>query len=107
MKSLLFPNHQQYGQGDSFDYFQVKGTLVHIRKQNNLYKACPSGGCKKKVTEDGGKYRCEKCQKDYTTFEWRLMMSISFSDSTGQAWFSVFHVRHNRFYSIVFLVKLI
>lgn len=81
------------GASSNADYFSVKATLMHIRKQNNLYKACPSGSCKKKVTDDGtGKFHCEKCMKDFPNFEWRLMMSASFSDCTGQAWFTCFQV---------------
>ena len=39
-------------------------------------QACPGPDCKKKVTEDNGGYRCEKCDRVYPDFKYRLLLSV-------------------------------
>ena len=44
----------------------------------SCYQACPSEDCNKKVIEEGdGSYRCEKCNKTYPEFKYRLILSVS------------------------------
>lgn len=42
-------------------YFSTKATIMHIRGENIAYAACEV--CNKKVVEEGGSWRCEKCDK--------------------------------------------
>jgi replication factor A1 len=74
------------------DYFITRGTISFIPNNGNMmYMACPSDSCNKKVFEEGDrKYRCEKCNKTFDTFSYRMIPRLSVLDSTGQAWFSVF-----------------
>lgn len=49
-----------------------------MRKENCLYQACPSKDCNKKVVDQqNGMYRCEKCDKEFPEFKYRLMLSVS------------------------------
>ncbi|KAH1021801.1 hypothetical protein HUJ04_011286 [Dendroctonus ponderosae] len=66
---------QQLGSSlDKGDYYQVKGTILLLRRENCLYKACPKDGCNKKVVDnDNGTYTCEKCGKSYENFRFRLL----------------------------------
>ena len=75
------------------EYFTIVGTVTYIKKDNCMYQACPSDSCNKKVIENGPQdYRCEKCQRSYQTFSWRLMVSMSIADATGQTWVTAFQV---------------
>lgn len=59
------------------DYFSSIATIVYIRKENCLYQACPSKDCNKKVVDQqNGMYRCEKCDKEFPDFKYRLMLSV-------------------------------
>lgn len=41
-------------------FFETRGTIVLIKHEGNLwYNACPT--CNKKVTEENGQWKCEKC----------------------------------------------
>lgn len=60
------------------EYFTCVATLVYIRKEACLYMACPSGDCNKKVIDQhNGLYRCEKCNKEFPNFKYRLLLSVS------------------------------
>lgn len=60
------------------DYFTCIGTIVYMRKENCLYQACPSKDCNKKVVDQqNGMFRCEKCDKEFPDFKYRLMLSVS------------------------------
>jgi len=75
------------------DYFMVTATVVFVRKENILYTACPNkeSKCMKKVTDmSNGMYRCEKCNQEFDTFNWRLMASMNLGDFTGESWVSLF-----------------
>ena len=71
-------------------YFTTKATVMFIKKDNVLYKACPGTDCNKKVIDDNGEYRCEKCQKTTPNFKWRMMISFTVADATAQTWISGF-----------------
>ncbi|KAH1021772.1 hypothetical protein HUJ04_011256 [Dendroctonus ponderosae] len=70
---------QQLGSSlDKGDYYQIKGTILLLRRENCLYKACPKDGCNKKVVDnDNGTYTCEKCGKIYEKFRFRLLCNES------------------------------
>lgn len=53
-------------------------TLLYTRKENCLYRACPSSDCNKKVIDQhNGWFRCEKCNQDFPNFKYRLLLSVS------------------------------
>ncbi|CAK9301248.1 unnamed protein product [Gordionus sp. m RMFG-2023] len=82
---------ENLGQGDKPDYLMVKATVEFFKKENSMYQACPSTECNKKVVDmNNGKYRCEKCQKDYDNFKWRLILSVNIADFSGSQWVMAF-----------------
>ena len=71
-------NELGLGVGEKPDYFLCKGAVAYARKENCLYKACPSADCNKKVTEgSGGEYYCEKCNRTYPDFKYRMILTVS------------------------------
>jgi hypothetical protein len=40
---------KQLGFGYTPDYFSTVATVFLLRSKNSLFKACPTGGCNKKV----------------------------------------------------------
>lgn len=90
-KTFLQVKSEQLGMGEKPDYFTAKATAVFFKKDSCLYKACPSTDCNKKVIEEGdGSYRCEKCNKTYPEFNYRLILSTNLSDFTGNQWVTCF-----------------
>lgn len=60
------------------DYFSCVATVLYTRKENCLYQACPSADCNKKVIDQqNGLYRCEKCNREFPNFKYRLLLSVS------------------------------
>lgn len=60
------------------DYFSCVATLLYTRKDNCLYQACPSSDCNKKVIDQhNGWFRCEKCNRDFPNFRYRLLLFVS------------------------------
>ncbi|CAG9770947.1 unnamed protein product [Ceutorhynchus assimilis] len=75
----------------SGDYYMVKATVLLIRSENSIYKACPTDGCNKKVVDNNdGTYRCEKCQQDFQNYKFRLLCSMNVGDWSGNQWVSMF-----------------
>ncbi|KAG8180228.1 hypothetical protein JTE90_016216, partial [Oedothorax gibbosus] len=82
---------EQLGSGDKPDYFVNKATVVMLRKENCMYMACPGEECNKKVVDmNNGLYRCEKCNREYSEFKWRLLLSLSVADNTENQWVTCF-----------------
>jgi replication factor A1 len=52
------------------------------------YIACPT--CKKKVNEEGGSFKCEKCNKLISVPVITLMTSLKLMDQTGSIYTSLF-----------------
>lgn len=68
------------------DYFSCVGTIVHLRKENCMYQACPSQDCNKKVIDQqNGLYRCEKCDREFPNFKYRMMLLVSELVRAGRA----------------------
>lgn len=59
------------GMNDRMEWFTVKATISYIKLENCSYPACSTDGCNKKVVEDGGSWRCEKCDKSWDSPTWR------------------------------------
>ena len=65
------------GQKEKPDYFSVTASVIFAKKDNCLYKACPTEECNKKVTEDNtGGYYCEKCNKSFDKFKYRMILMV-------------------------------
>ncbi|XP_053561210.1 replication protein A 70 kDa DNA-binding subunit [Bombina bombina] len=76
-KSLLEVKTENMGHGDKADYFTSVATIVYLRKENCLYQACASQDCNKKVIDQqNGLFRCEKCDKEFPNFKYRLILSV-------------------------------
>ncbi|XP_055630999.1 replication protein A 70 kDa DNA-binding subunit [Toxorhynchites rutilus septentrionalis] len=79
------------GDGDKPDYFQVKALVHNIKSGSAVYKACPQQDCNKKVIDqDNGQYRCEKCNAEFPTFKYRLLVNMLIGDWTSNRWITVF-----------------
>ncbi|MCI4385872.1 hypothetical protein PGIGA_G00055650 [Pangasianodon gigas] len=90
-KTLADVKNEHLGHGDKADYFTSIGTIVYIRKENCLYQACPSKDCNKKVVDQqNGMYRCEKCDKEFPDFKYRLMLSANIADFGDNQWVTCF-----------------
>lgn len=76
--TFLDAKHKNLGNGDKPDYFQLRGTIHLVKANNATYKACPQPECNKKVVDnDNGQYRCEKCNSEFPTFKYRMMVNVS------------------------------
>uniref|UniRef100_A0A3B3Z7R9 Replication protein A subunit n=1 Tax=Periophthalmus magnuspinnatus TaxID=409849 RepID=A0A3B3Z7R9_9GOBI len=90
-KTLSDVKTEHMGHGEKADYFSCVATVVYIRKENCLYPACPSSDCNKKVLDQhNGLYRCEKCDRDYPNFEYRLLLSANLADFGDNQWVTCF-----------------
>ncbi|KAK2881000.1 hypothetical protein Q8A67_018268 [Cirrhinus molitorella] len=90
-KTLAEVKNEHLGHGDKADYFSCVATIVYIRKENCLYQACPSKDCNKKVVDQqNGMYRCEKCDKEFPDFKYRLMLSANIADFGDNQWVTCF-----------------
>ena len=78
------------------EYYSTLATISLIQKDKALYQACSNQtadgkSCNKKVQDQGnGMYRCEKCNQEMETFQWRLILSMSVSDATDNQWVNCF-----------------
>ena len=73
------------------EMYTIKATVSLIRIENSLYKSCPTDSCKKKMIDQANDmYRCEKCDKEYPNFRYRLLASLSLADWTDNQWATAF-----------------
>lgn len=71
---------RQLGAGEKGDYFNLLGVLTFIFSDNAVYKACPQDLCNKKVVDqENGLFRCEKCNREFPNYKYRLLLGVSFS----------------------------
>ncbi|KAM9319279.1 replication protein A 70 kDa DNA-binding subunit [Gastrophryne carolinensis] len=90
-KSLLEVKNENLGHGEKADYFTSVATIVYLRKENCLYQACPSQDCNKKVIDQqNGLFRCEKCDKEFPNFKYRLILSANIADFGENQWITCF-----------------
>ncbi|KAM3934090.1 replication protein A 70 kDa DNA-binding subunit [Leptodactylus fuscus] len=90
-KSLLDVKNENLGHGEKADYFTSVATIVYLRKENCLYQACPSQDCNKKVIDQqNGLFRCEKCDKEFPNFKYRLILSANIADFGENQWITCF-----------------
>uniref|UniRef100_A0A3B5LML2 Replication protein A subunit n=1 Tax=Xiphophorus couchianus TaxID=32473 RepID=A0A3B5LML2_9TELE len=90
-KSLADVKSEHLGHGDKADYYSCIATIVFLRKENCLYQACPSQDCNKKVVDQqNGMFRCEKCDKEFPNFKYRLILSANIADHADNQWVTCF-----------------
>ncbi|XP_061682603.1 replication protein A 70 kDa DNA-binding subunit isoform X2 [Syngnathoides biaculeatus] len=90
-KTLSMVKMEHLGHGETADYYTCIGTVVYLRKENCLYQACPSQDCNKKVVDQqNGMFRCEKCDKEFPNFKYRLILSANISDYSDNQWVTCF-----------------
>ncbi|KAM8818268.1 replication protein A 70 kDa DNA-binding subunit isoform 2-T2 [Rhynchonycteris naso] len=90
-KTLYEVKSENLGQGDKADYFSSVATVVYLRKENSMYQACPSQDCNKKVIDQqNGLYRCEKCDREFPNFKYRMILSVNIADFQENQWVTCF-----------------
>ncbi|KAM7398140.1 hypothetical protein PAMA_006158 [Pampus argenteus] len=90
-KTLSDVKNEHMGHTEKADYFSCVATVVYTRKENCLYQACPSANCNKKVIDQqNGLYRCEKCNREYPNFKYRLLLSANLADFEDNQWVTCF-----------------
>lgn len=90
-KTFANVKSENLGQGDKPDYFTSKATVIFLKKENCMYRACPSENCNKKVVDQGnGSYRCEKCNREFPNHKWRMILSANVADHTDNQWITCF-----------------
>ncbi|XP_078142732.1 replication protein A 70 kDa DNA-binding subunit-like isoform X2 [Centroberyx gerrardi] len=90
-KTLSDVKNERLGQAEKAEYFSCVATVVYCRKENCLYQACPSADCSKKVIDQqNGLYRCEKCNKEFPNFKYRLLLSANIADFGDNQWVTCF-----------------
>ncbi|EQB78307.1 replication protein A DNA-binding subunit [Camelus ferus] len=100
-RTLYEVKSENLGQGDKPDYFSSVATVVYLRKENCMYQACPTQDCNKKVIDQqNGLYRCEKCDREFPNFKYRMILS------NEQAFEEVFQNANFRSFTFRIRVKL-
>ncbi|XP_061902924.1 replication protein A 70 kDa DNA-binding subunit-like isoform X2 [Entelurus aequoreus] len=89
-KSLSDIKTELMGHSETADYCSCVATVLFIRKENCLYRACPSASCNKKVVERDGRYHCQKCDKDFPDFKYRFILSVNLADFEDNQWVTCF-----------------
>jgi replication factor A1 len=78
---------------DSVKYFNVEASVIIIKTDNIMYRACPNESCRRKVNEDpanSGEFKCQKCDKQYPNFNWRYSLQAAIADFTDFHWVTIF-----------------
>ncbi|XP_055984059.1 replication protein A 70 kDa DNA-binding subunit [Sorex fumeus] len=90
-KTLYEVKSENLGHGDKADYFSSVATVVFLRKENCMYQACPTPDCNKKVIDQqNGLYRCEKCDREFPNFKYRMILSANIADFHDNQWVTCF-----------------
>ncbi|KAF7979550.1 hypothetical protein HWV62_41814 [Athelia sp. TMB] len=91
IRDLMDVKQSQLGEDDRTDFFSTRATIMHIKSDNMWYPACPTAQCNKKVTDNGGSWRCEKCDQSFDKPEYRYIMTMAVADWSCQAWLHGFN----------------
>ena len=89
-------------------YLWVQATISFIRNETISYAACRTQGCSKKMTHSpsDGRWFCEKCGNYYDTPDYRYILSLSLSDSTGTIFATAFNKVRFRDMCLFFVWRL-
>ncbi|SCU87422.1 LAMI_0D06040g1_1 [Lachancea mirantina] len=83
---------ENLGMSEKGDFFNVRAAVSYLKIDNFAYPACQNEGCNKKVIEESdGTWRCEKCNSNHASPQWRYMLTASIVDETGQLWITLFN----------------
>lgn len=91
IKTIGQAKDEQLGMTDKTDYFSVCATILYIKQETFSYPACPGEGCNKKLIDEGGEWRCEKCNRTYPSPVHRYILQMNVIDSTGSFWITGFN----------------
>uniref|UniRef100_H3AES1 Replication protein A subunit n=1 Tax=Latimeria chalumnae TaxID=7897 RepID=H3AES1_LATCH len=90
-KTLLEIEAEAMDLAGKTEYYSCVGTVIFLRKETCLYRACISEGCNKKVVDQqNGFYRCEKCDREFPNFKYRLVLSVNIADFGSHRWVTCF-----------------
>ncbi|XP_069767270.1 LOW QUALITY PROTEIN: replication protein A 70 kDa DNA-binding subunit [Narcine bancroftii] len=96
-KVLLEVKNETLGHGNKPDYYTTVGTIVYLKKENCMYQACPTAECNKKVVDQqNGLYRCEKCDREFPNFKYRMILSLNLADFGENQWITCFQETSER-----------
>lgn len=83
---------ENLGRNEKGDFFSIKAAISFLKVDNFAYPACLSENCNKKVIEQPDQtWRCEKCDTNHPSPDWRYLLTISVLDETGQLWLTLFN----------------
>ncbi|ODO10082.1 hypothetical protein I350_02308 [Cryptococcus amylolentus CBS 6273] len=92
LKTIAQSKEEQLGMSEKTDFFSTQATIAFIKQEPFSYPACANKeGCAKKVVEDGGSWRCEKCDRNYDAPIHRYILNINVMDHTGSFWITAFN----------------
>ncbi|QLG73300.1 hypothetical protein HG535_0E03840 [Zygotorulaspora mrakii] len=90
--TIATAQEQNLGRNDKGDFFSVKAAVSFLKVDNFAYPACTNENCNKKVIEQSdGTWRCEKCDTNNESVDWRYMLTISVIDESGHMWLTLFN----------------
>ena len=84
---------QSSNMADSVKYFTVEASIITIKNENIMYRACPTESCRRKVTEEpsnSGEFKCNKCDKKFPNFTWRYSLQAAIADFSDFHWVTIF-----------------
>ena len=78
---------------DTVKYFNVEASIITIKMENIMYRACPTESCRRKVTEEpanSAEFKCVKCDKKFPNFTWRYSLQAAIADFSDFHWVTIF-----------------
>jgi replication factor A1 len=75
-KTLGQVRDENLGTSEEPDFFTTRATIVYVKHDNVSYPACLNETCNKKVVEDAGKWRCDKCGDLHDHPQYRLVPQL-------------------------------
>ncbi|KAI9207538.1 uncharacterized protein BJ171DRAFT_439195 [Polychytrium aggregatum] len=72
--------------------FAIQATITFIKTDGNVgYPACTKPRCNKKLTTEGGDWRCSACNEIYSEPTYRYILPLTVADYTGNMWVQAFN----------------
>lgn len=90
---------ENLGRSEKPDYFTIRALVSYLRTKGTFaYPACPNevefnsrkSTCNRKLVEEGGQWRCERCDQTFDAPTYRYVLSVSLLDELGQVWATFF-----------------
>ena len=75
---------ERHGMSDQAEFFEVKARVSTIFTRNVAYPSCTNGDCRKKVTNMGMEWRCEKCEVNIQEPAYRYLLTMIVSDVSSE-----------------------